>query len=312
MDVDGYILQLKNLLVNKGLAETLMELQRTLDKQSKKYDTLILITAEHKRLDQTYLAGIVNEVEELSLLAKLRARCLRFINSIELEDLIYPNKNAIDQNDFGSKDIPADILISLNRMTPEIAAKRLKVFSDRIKSLIPLVKEASEKKEAHARKAYDRLRAMNRTGKQDLRLLKKYSSNFMAAFDDLNQAWGRIGEALDFASKESAVLVLFQIQNAYTTGKLERSKYEQIRDTINLMIEKYDVIHRTLDERIDNQQHSLLDNEKMLTNLGVIGKSKKGLNSNINLRDSIVRFREEISALASGLEILENDSLIWI
>ena len=78
----------KESLRDEGLSNVFQQLLDKFNKQSTKYNTLILLVAEHKNLDEKSIAGVIDYTIEKFHLAEIRGRLLRFIDSTEPSDYV--------------------------------------------------------------------------------------------------------------------------------------------------------------------------------------------------------------------------------
>ena len=295
MNLEELKKKLKSDFLNKSLPVLLKQIVSDFDKNSERYDDLILIQADHKSLDNNIIRGIIDYNDENIHLAKIRGRLLRFIGNIELSDFNFGEQNLELQ--IGTKDLPSKVLVVIGKMTPEIAKSRLISHKEILIRQAESIKYAVKLKDNKAGKSFRKITALNNKNSGDFRLYKKYAKEFAKAFKPLTLTFKKLSKEINEISTEFGILGLYQIQTAYSVGKLNRGEILSFLDLIEEMTQEFKELDDLLKKRIEVEKLDLIENEKLTRVYGLKGPMKKSLNAKILLKESFIQFMQECETI---------------
>ena len=283
----------KESLRDEGLSNVFQQLLDKFNKQSTKYNTLILLVAEHKNLDEKSIAGVIDYTIEKFHLAEIRGRLLRFIDSTEPSDYVSNAQTHNDEIEIGLKDLSTKVLISIGKMTIEEVKKRLKNHSSLMNEQNINFKKAEENKEILARAAMNKLHALKKSRSNNLRLYKNYLKDFAFAFKDFDKEIKKMAEVLNLVSEDMAMLCLFQIQGAFAEKSENNEDFEELINVSHKLVLQFDTLIPFLSERIENEKLNLLRYNDEAKIFEIKSRMRKSIDAKILLKDSFCQFADE-------------------
>jgi len=310
MDIQNFKNKIKkNFSKADGLPKVLNKLHEKFNKSSEKYNTLLLLTAEHKKLDDNLIKGLIEYEKENIHLAKIRGRLLKFIDMIDASDIIQNETIKERSIEIGITDLPTKVVFAIGEMTPELAKNRLIRLTESIKNQLETFTDAKNKKDRLGTKAMNKLTALNKSGNKDFRLYKKYLRKLFNAFKDLNTENIKMGEVFNSCSEEFSLLGLYQIQNAYAHNSLYGKNFDELLELSDLLVLDIDKGLPELAKKIKKNKRDFNQNKEQLARFQLKGKAKKTINSEIELRKSLLKFKEEWKIVHDIIQNYREDSM---
>ncbi len=307
MNFDQLILDIKDILAKDKISATVKKIEEVLNKKSPSFDLLILLNADHKRLDNDVIAGIVEYQQQQLHLAKIRGRLLMLINSLKHEDIVLSPPASNSGLDVGYKDFSVSTLIALKKLTPQIASNKFTEFSDRIQNQREKINIAYELKESRASNAYKKIIAMNKTGNNNMRLYRKYLLDFGAAFKELDGELTSMAKVFNTIRTDSTTLTLYQIQNAFSVGVFEQNEYDKMMSEIERMINQFSKTIIFLDEKTEKDKLTMMQNEDKLREFHLLKSLERSINAKIILSDSLNQFIKEWKITQEVIMVYEKE-----